>query len=1142
MSKKLMTASYSDNDVYGVGERLAAEIERDPKRLDVASGYFAASLWSVIGKQLDQVEKFRLLLGKDHELNELSTSEESANVEDLVQLAIAGESQPSGLVSKSDAEKVAGLISFLESQAEKSDDEIVRLWQGEGFLHAKAYILDESVGIGSANFTYRGLRSNRELVGWRQDRSAVDEVREWFEKFWADQNSIEYTDELIDALKATPLVSDEYRPYDVLIRTLAARYGSDQPPSLESANFQLKWFQEDAVRRVVKLLEGPARGALLADAVGLGKTFVALGVIHHYLYGPTEQRRGKGRPVLILAPASLQKMWERELDKQGLRWACEFATLQSLRDDFDPERLEGADLIVIDEAHRLRGGGTWYRKALDLLRRGKDYQLKRVLLLTATPVNTQMDDLVKMLQLMTKNHRAAWAPDVADFERYLKQVDKGEADPFPLLDRSLVRRSRKDILEAQEQAKSTSVQLSGGVKLPGRETVHIDYDYGTEDDEYFATFSRRLRGLHLAPYDLDSYKLATTGQLTEAVLPLIDDSDESLMDNRTEFAPGTIAALFAAGLLTRFQSSIVAIKKSLDRLRIVLERCDQALTEQPPRIVDLGDEKTIKRLISDERDGDDDSLGDLDERWKDALADSEVIDPDVYDIGKIREAISRDLKTVAELKDMIPAEENDGKIDALIDALTRARKETKVGTPGLGEIKQLLIFTQYKDTARYIAARLTKPELADVVGRVELVDGDTSPERRAELTSYFDPAGTSALDDHAAAEKPPRILVSTDVLAEGHNLQLAQAIVNFDLHFNPQVAVQRAGRVDRLNSPHDKVWLVSMLPPDDLEEHMRLLWRLDQRFRRVHGLGLGDEQVMPIQGDAQGKTLEQMRRLYKDDETVLDEIEASWVFGSTDFMRQALSAFLVKSGQKELEKIPYGVSSVRKAPIDWNLGEGVFLALAAPATIGNDRETYWRFYPKIGDEYGDPISDDLVTFQAIAASEQTDRAEMPDPPAGPGVFDWELIQHAATQLANEITLTRNTAAIHRGASAKSNKVHSKLVSNLIEVDGRDELLERLEQVPVEDFDGEEGYKSFNQAIKQLVDAQETEASDELLEQLSIEVVDAGLELFGEPEIEDGEDLPSTEVKPADIRLVAYEVILAPDQVSTAAPAQSALPV
>jgi superfamily II DNA/RNA helicase len=106
--------------------------------------------------------------------------------------------------------------------------------------------------------------------------------------------------------------------------------------------------------------------------------------------------------------------------------------------------------------------------------------------------------------------------------------------------------------------------------------------------------------------------------------------------------------------------------------------------------------------------------------------------------------------------------------------------------------------------------------------------------------------------------------------------------VNYDLHFNPQVAVQRAGRVDRLGSPHQTVYLVSFLPPEGLEKHIGLLARLDERFRRIHGLGLGDEQVTPLAADRQAHTLEQIRRLYADDASVLDEVERTWTLGSTD--------------------------------------------------------------------------------------------------------------------------------------------------------------------------------------------------------------------------------------------------------------------
>src|SRR5207342_2195200 len=118
--------------------------------------------------------------------------------------------------------------------------------------------------------------------------------------------------------------------------------------------------------------------------------------------------------------------------------------------------------------------------------------------------------------------------------------------------------------------------------------------------------------------------------------------------------------------------------------------------------------------------------------------------------------------------------------------------------------------------------RLTDPAVAKRVGRVMLTDGAVSSKGRARITAFFDPDRAAAADMEArsAGEDPPRVLVSTDVLAEGHNLQLADTVVNFDLHFNPQVAVQRAGRVDRLGSPHQTVYLVSFLPPEGLDRHI----------------------------------------------------------------------------------------------------------------------------------------------------------------------------------------------------------------------------------------------------------------------------------------------------------------------------------
>lgn len=1128
-----LSLPYSDNEVAIVADRLRAEIAEDADRLDVASGYFAPSVWSAVGDALDAIGRFRLLLGTDHELKALTPLQEAVNIEALVQAAIDRDTQPLGLVGPQEAVALAALIAFLERQRD-ANGEIVRLWRGDGFLHAKAYILDGSVGIGSANFTFNGLMRNRELVGWRQDRREVGEIRTWFERYWSHEDTVPYTDQLLEALRATPLVSETYEPYDVLIRTLAARYGGDLPPSLDAARFTLKWFQEDAVFRLVRLLNGPARGALLADAVGLGKTWMAVGVIHHYLYRQAEARRGVGKPVLLVVPASLQPMWQGMLEQHGLDWACQTITMQSLRSDLDVRPFAGADLIVIDEAHRLRGGGTWFQKAMDLLSAGGRPEQKRVLLLTATPVNTGMGDLTRLLQVLTKNRRDVWAPEIADFDKHLKRVEEGQSDPFPLLDRSLVRRSRSDILAAAGEALAAGIAVEP-IQLPQRLPSHIEHTYDTAEEGLFDTFASALRRLALAPYDVERYR-GTGVDATPQQLELKEATGHPLPEDELLVRPGSLAALYAAGLLTRFQSSVPAIRRSLHRLDGVLKRFAEAISADPPRLLDLAGNPAVRRLVRDEALGLDrdsaegttasavEGLSDeeLDAAWATEISSApEVAKPEELRLDDIRAAIRHDRELIGDLIARLPSDEHDGKIDALIAAIERPWAQARRGAPGL-EGQRILIFSQFRDTARYVHRRLSSDEVASRIGRSLLIDGGVPTEGRQAATAWFDPDRASETVTSAmAGEEEPRILVSTDVLAEGHNLQLASVVINFDLHFNPQVAVQRAGRVDRLGSTHKRVSLVSMLPPEDLERHIGLLGRLDERFRRIHGLGLGDEQTMPLAADVQGQTLEQIRRLYQDDGSVLDDIERTWAFGSTDYMRQPLSSFLLGAGQERLGKIPIGVSSVKRLPRDWAHGPGVFLALAAPASSGQERETYWRFYSD-SDNASPPLRDDVAIFRAIACRHNETRAELSLRPDGPGVFDWELIARAATELAEELTLQRSQAEVSRGASERSRAIRTEIRAGAedLDVPNLEDLLDRLLQVRAEDYDARSGWSNFQEARRGLKRAgTEGERFD-----AAVATVRAGLELFGPPVDEDGTAAP-TDVAAADIQLVAYEALV-----------------
>ncbi len=1064
--------AYTDNERVTVATRLLDELRRDPRQLDVATGYLTPSVWTALGGVLPTVQHFRLLLGKDYELTRAGRETAEDTIQALVQTALTTELGRVPLPTRDEAAAVRGWLAFL---ARPNDAVDVRVWS-DGFLHAKAYLLAATAGVGSANFTAAGLATNKELVAWREDRSVVAELQDWFDDHWA--RATPYKAELQALLAASRFGTTAYTPYDVLIRVLADRYGTDRPPALERAHFTLQWFQEDAVFRLIRLLDGPARGALLADAVGLGKTYMALGVIHHVLYAARGPRPGRGRPVLLVVPASVERMWQAALESAGLDWACRVVTLQSLRAETDVTPWQHADLVVVDEAHRLRGGGVWFRRLLDIVtRRGEPPQ---VLLLTATPVHTGLKDLTHLLRVLTKNRRDVWAPAVADFDAYLRRVERHEVDPFPVLDRAVVRRSRSDLLRAQAERAAAGFQ-DAPLVLPVRQPTHVRYaDATTGDAGLFARFATTVRALTLVPYQLDRFRTAAAGEAIAS-------------------RPSELAGLVLAGLLKRYESSLRAVRTSLARLDAVLAATETGLAADPPQVLNLQDPE-VKRALAQEAAGDDDE--DPEPDWEPVWQrQAPLADPATFDRAAARAALAADRAHLAALRTALPAEATDGKIAALRALLTDPRR---LGT------ERVLVFSQYRDTAAYIAACLDQDP---AVGPVGLIHGGTPAATRAALTAPFDPHTPGAPGEAAV-----RVLVSTDVLAEGHNLQRAAAVVNFDLPWNPQVVVQRAGRIDRLDSPHPTVHLVSFLPSEGLEAHLGLVQALDRRFGLIHHLGLGDEPVTQLAGDYQATTFEQLRRLYQDDPTVFDDIERAMTLASSDYMRAPLEHFLQAAGAAQVAAIPVGVQSLKRAPTGWPPGTFIAWRHGAPGS----GETLWRYYP---DDGGAVLTDESALFRAIVCMPEEPRADAGDLPLEPGgLIDWDLLRRAAAEAADALNRRYATAQVARGASEASRRLRQDFLS-LATVTGYtgadlDAVLDRLEEVRVEDVDHRPAYRALREALRA---ARRDPANPEAPAAVGRAVALAG-ELWGAPE-----GVPAADAQPvaaADLVLVAWERIVA----------------
>jgi hypothetical protein len=268
-----------------------------------------------------------------------------------------------------------------------------------------------------------------------------------------------------------------------------------------------------------------------------------------------------------------------------------------------------------------------------------------------------------------------------------------------------------------------------------------------------------------------------------------------------------------------------------------------------------------------------------------------------------------------------------------------------------------------------------------------------------------------------------------------------------------------------------------------------------------------------------------MRRLYlRDDPSVLDEVERSWTLGSTDYMRQPLEAYLQRAGRDLIDRIPTGVSSVKRQPPGWQFGPGVFISLAGPPNRDGERESHWRFYPKHPTElWHTVIRDEVEIFRGIVCREGEPRLENPWPTPGPTVIDWDLLRRAAQDLAGELTQQRATAQLVAGASERSRRLRNELRANLsaLGIEGSDDLLDRLLQVRVEDYDGRSGWSRFDEGRRRLRGAKmvaEARAAGEYL-------VEAGLTLFGSP-VRDSEDgVEAVAVSAESLQLIAYEVLV-----------------
>jgi superfamily II DNA or RNA helicase len=827
----------------------------------------------------------------------------------------------------------------------ESDKREVRIMQGQ-FFHGKCYIGisnnndKEGIGIGiigvvgSSNFTYGGLISNRELNMYTKDKDAIKELHSWFEEQWKD--SMDYKGEFLKALKN---YVTSYSPYDIIAKALYETY-KDQIDSNKDNTLlkDMHIHQRISYLSAKKKLE-EYNGVIIADSTGLGKTMIALNIIHDM------QREGK-RIILIAPKSILDNTWMSEMRRLNITLhPDDMISMEYLSHNPDEviSKLANNDvgLIVIDEAHYFRNPSSNRHKALkEIIAKFRP----KIVMLTATPINTSLMDLYNLFSLYLPDN-ALIDMGIDSLRDYFitqqrKWLERERIDMDKVLQRFMVRHSRQ-----------FAQAVNKDLHFPKRILKSIEYDLGIDYEDIY----NRLDYLNFAFYDLSVERVSNKFKLPDGT-PIEDIARQK---ERIENLKEIVKLIVKINILKRLESSLYAYNSTIDKL---LKYIDMAICYAkyegyfiPPKL--KGD---ILQLYDEEED---DVLPDPEDIFKDKnLMNSCRLSNE--EIKEFVDKCEKDKEILKGLKISTDDKNNSNNRDYKFAGLVERIKElypiirgnkvnansnnnsnnTNSNNNSNANNNGIIIFTQYYDTAIYLYNELRKMYKDDVmlVSGKECKDKKGNPKNDNDIIKEFQQGGG--------------ILVTTDKLSAGQNLQNAQYVINYDFPWNPVVLIQRVGRVDRLGSRYDEVYLVNVLPsnrdPDDpssLTHFLSVFQRLNERLTAINQtIGLDashlGEHAMP-------KDFTIYTNIANNDPNVLVLLEKS-VEQFTNEPMDVLANMIKEHGLDYLKGLPDGIGALKRSD-----REGLFVLFSV--SYSNKHELYWRlkFYNKNKNEIIDNQSE-----------------------------------------------------------------------------------------------------------------------------------------------------------------------------------------
>ena len=832
----------------------------------IAVGYFFISGLAVIIQSLKNVDKIRLLISNTtdrttaealiegfHSIKEVHSKVDEINFINADRKErVISDSKNNIKQSLEHMSQTVGdrtVVELLIAMMKKEQIE-VRVYPKEK-LHAKAYIFqpkdtDFSQGmgiVGSSNLSIAGISQNSELNLKTYNSSDVNQLLCWFDELWKD--GLEFTEDFNLILEKS-WAGKIYSPQDMFLKAAYMEYKEkleerhEIDPIWREKFPKLFPFQRNAVDQGLTMFESYG-GVIIGDVVGLGKTYVGTALLKYL-------QLQEYRP-LIICPPPLIPMWEKfcedyEVDAKILSRGKLSQQNFELYQDY---RYKSRDLVLIDESHHFRNSDSRQYENIHQFMQAQD---AKAILLTATPYSNKETDIKNQIMLFHQTPKTFIPPaNETDLDKYFIQIKQGNANLVDLLRNIMIRRTRRYVLKQwgkDDENDRRYLQVDNEKKYFPQRTMKTErYDINQVYQRKYAAIISYLakpaqddhssKGLTLARYSLGLY--------------VKDEYTDNPLYRELSSAGQKLIGLIRTLLLKRMESSLEAFKQSIrhyiDSHRVFLELLNEG-------IMPIGDisYKEMYEIAKSDPDSIDDPETIDEFRKKIQEAGETKYKFEAFDIDRLTTDIQNDIKIFETIDELIYR--LTWKTD---DKLQRLQKLLDNEYSG----KKVLIFSEFATTAKYLNSYLKWK------GNKEQTDSTTG--NSIECARRFDPDNNPSSEPRIKKSEETSLLIATDVLSEGVNLQAGEVIINYDFHWNPTRLIQRAGRVDRIGSKNETITVYNFLLAEDMKKHFRLEEYVDTKIDKIHQIIGEDHEILK---DGEPINNEDIYAIYKGDGSILD--------------------------------------------------------------------------------------------------------------------------------------------------------------------------------------------------------------------------------------------------------------------------------